>query len=81
MAKIRKGKLAGPDDPIFKEGVTFYTRPSDRASTSSPTLSKAVTVGKATFHGLNKSPDHLPRIGSQVIFNPKRKPPAKPKED
>ncbi len=61
MAKKRKGRrssirLAGPDDPIFKEGVTFYTRPSDRISTP-------------------------PRIGSQVIFNPKRKPPAKPKED
>ncbi len=40
MAKKRKGRrslirLAGPDDPIFKEGVTFYTRPSDRASTTS----------------------------------------------
>ena len=61
MAKKRKGRrslirLAGPDDPIFKEGVTFYTRKSDRISTP-------------------------PRIGSQVIFNPKRKPPAKPKED
>ncbi len=38
MAKKRKGRrslirLAGPDDPIFKEGVTFYTRPSDRIST------------------------------------------------
>ncbi len=61
MTKKRKLKhtplgLAGPDDPIFKEGVTFYTRKSDRISTP-------------------------PRIGSQVIFNPKRKPPAKPKED
>ena len=35
MAKIRKGRLAGPDDPIFKEGVTFYTRKSDRISTTS----------------------------------------------
>ncbi len=61
MTKKRKLKhtslgLAGPDDPIFREGVTFYTRPSDRISTR-------------------------PRIGSQVILNPKRKPPAKPKED
>ncbi len=27
--------LAGPDDPIFKEGLTFYMRRSDRASTPS----------------------------------------------
>ncbi len=38
MTKKRKlkhtpGRLAGPDDPIFKEGVTFYTRKSDRIST------------------------------------------------
>ncbi len=45
-----------PKEGFLKEGVTFYTRKSDRISTP-------------------------PRIGSQVIFNPKRKPPAKPKED
>ncbi len=33
MAKRDKSRLAGPDDPIFKEGVTFYTRKSDRIST------------------------------------------------
>ncbi len=33
--KFSKGSLAGPDDPIFKEGPTFYTRKSDRASTPS----------------------------------------------
>ncbi len=30
MAKLLKAKLAARDDPIFREGVTFYTRPSDR---------------------------------------------------
>ncbi len=30
MVKFLKGKLAGPDDPIFREGPTFYTRLSDR---------------------------------------------------
>ncbi len=38
MTKKRKlkhtpGRLAGPDDPIFREGPTFYTRKSDRVST------------------------------------------------
>ncbi len=33
--KFSKGSLAGPDDPIFKEGPTFYMRRSDRASTPS----------------------------------------------
>ncbi|MEE8241374.1 MAG: hypothetical protein V3R16_08895 [Nitrospirales bacterium] len=35
MGKNLGGSLAGPDDPIFKEGPTFYTRKSDRASTPS----------------------------------------------
>ena len=56
MVKIHKTRMAGPDDPIYREGFTVFTPRSARGSTS-------------------------PRIGSQVIFNPKRKPPAKPKED
>ncbi len=35
MGKNLGGSLAGPDDPIFKEGPTFYTRKSDRVSTPS----------------------------------------------
>ncbi len=35
MGKNLGGSLAGPDDPIFREGPTFYTRRSDRASTPS----------------------------------------------
>ncbi len=30
MAKSLGISLAKKDDPIFREGVTFYTRPSDR---------------------------------------------------
>ncbi len=41
MAKRRKTRLAGPDDPIFKEGVTFYTRKSDRISTQPKPRPKA----------------------------------------
>ena len=33
MARFTEELLAGPDDPIFKEGPTFYTRPSDRGLT------------------------------------------------
>ena len=35
MGKSSGISLAGPDDPIFREGPTFYTRPSDRGSTPS----------------------------------------------
>ncbi len=30
MARFTESLLAKRDDPIFREGVTFYTRPSDR---------------------------------------------------
>ena len=30
MAKILRARLAKRDDPIFREGPTFYTRTSDR---------------------------------------------------
>ncbi len=66
MAKKRKGIWESPakrDDPIYKEGLTIFT----------PALARPKKMGNATFHGLNKRPAHLPRIGSQVIFNPKRK--------
>ena len=39
MVKFSKISLAGPDDPIFKEGPTFYTRKSDRVSTPSTPIS------------------------------------------
>ncbi len=35
MGKGSEISLAKRDDPIFKEGPTFYTRKSDRASTPS----------------------------------------------
>ncbi len=35
MGKSLGRSLAGRDDPIFKEGPTFYMRKSDRASTPS----------------------------------------------
>ena len=84
MAKKRKGRrslirLAGPDDPIFKEGVTFYTRPSDRASTPS----------KKTGKGIWESPpgpdDPIYKEGFTVStprsHRPKPRPKAPPKED
>ncbi len=39
MGKSLGISLAGPDDPIFKEGPTFYTRKSERASTPSTPIS------------------------------------------
>ena len=95
MTKKRKLKhtsrgLAGPDDPIYKEGVTFYTRPSDRASTPSKKTGKGIWKEAGpddpiykegvTFYTRPSDRASTPlRIGSQVIFNPKRRPPAKPK--
>ncbi len=35
MARFTEVLLAKRDDPIFREGPTFYTRPSDRGSTPS----------------------------------------------
>ncbi len=84
MTKKRKLKhtslgLAGPDDPIYKEGVTFYTRPSDRASTPS----------KKTGKGIWESPpgpdDPIYKEGFTVStprsHRPKPRPKAPPKED
>ncbi len=47
MGKILGGSLAKPDDPIFREGPSFYTRPSDRGSTPS-TPSSPKTPDKAS---------------------------------
>ncbi len=69
MTKKRKLKhtslgLAGPDDPIFKEGPTFYTRPSDRGSTPS-TPSSAKTPDKAS--GPGSADQKAPTAGSKPI--------------
>ncbi len=82
MAKRRKGRrssirLAGPDDPIFKEGVTFYTRPSDRASTPPK------KTGKGIWESPAKRDDPIYKEGF-TVYTPKShrpKPPAEPKED
>ena len=47
MAKVSRISLAKPDDPIFSEGPSFYTRPSDRGSTPS-TPSSPKTPDKAS---------------------------------
>ncbi len=77
MVKRHKIRLAGPDDPIFKEGVTFYTRPSDRAST--PTKK----TGKVIWESPPGRDDPIYKEGF-TVYTPKShrpKPPAEPKED
>ncbi len=78
MAKIRKSRLAGPDDPIFKDGVTFYTRPSDRASTPSKKTGKGIWEEAGPDDPIYKEgfTVYTPRS-----HRPKPRPPAKPKED
>ena len=81
MAKKRKGRrslirLAGPDDPIFKEGVTFYTRPSDRASTPSKKTGKGIWKEAGPNDPIYKE--------GFTVYTPKShrpKPPAEPKKD
>ncbi len=83
MAKKRKGRrslirLAGPDDPIFKEGVTFYTRMSDRISTPPKKTGKGILKSPA-------GPDHpIYKEGFTVYtprsHRPKPRPKAPPKE-
>ncbi len=84
MTKKRKlkhtpGRLAGPDDPIFKEGVTFYTRPSDRASTPSK------KTGKGIWESPAKRDDPIYKEGFTVYrprsHRPNPRPKAPPKED
>jgi len=65
MAKVLKGSLAGPDDPIFKEGPKLYTRRSDRSSTP-PMIGKSSQMGKSTFRGFAKSGDVPPLQGAFV---------------
>ena len=47
MGKSLGSSLAKPDDPIFKEKPTFYTRPSDRGSTPSTESSPTSTDSKS----------------------------------
>ncbi len=54
MGKSSGIRLAKRDDPIFSEGPSFYTRPSDRGSTPS-TPSSAKTPDKASGPG-SKAP-------------------------
>ena len=84
MTKKRKlkhtpGRLAGPDDPIFKEGVTFYTRPSDRASTPPKKTGRAILESPAG------PDDPIYKEGFTVYtprsHRPKLRPPAEPKKD
>ena len=84
MTKKRKlkhtpGRLAGPDDPIFKEGVTFYTRKSDRISTPPK------KTGKVIWEPPAGPDDPIYKEGFTVYtprsHRPKLRPPAKPKED
>ena len=56
MAKNLGGSLAKRDDPIFKEGPTFFTRPSGRISTPS-TPTSPPKRGKASEPG---SPEPAP---------------------
>ena len=51
MGKNLGRSLAGPDDPIFKEGPTFYTRKSDRLPKAE--LAK-MNQGHARSDGTNK---------------------------
>ncbi len=72
-------RLAGPDDPIFKEGVTFYTRPSDRASTPPKKTGKVIRESPAG------PDDPIYKEGFTVYtprsHRPKPRPKAPPKED
>ncbi len=61
MGKFLGISLAKRDDPIFKEGPTFFTRPSDRSSTPS-TPSSQPKRGKASEPG---SPDPAPEAGAE----------------
>ncbi len=84
MTKKRKLKhtslgLAGPDDPIFKEGVTFYTRPSDRASTPPKKTGKVIWDSPA-------GPDDPTYKEGFTVYTPRShrpnpRPKAPPKED
>ncbi len=56
MGKNLGGSLAKRDDPIFKEGPTFYTRKSDRISTIS-TKPSPKRRGKATDDASPSSAD------------------------
>ena len=83
MTKKRKlkhtpGRLAGPDDPIFKEGVTFYTRPSDRASTPSKKTGKGIWEEAGPDDPIYKEgfTVYTPRS-----HRPKARPKPPPKED
>ncbi len=88
MAKKRKGRrslirLVGPDDPIFKEGPTFYTRKSDRISTPPKKTGRAILESPA-------GPDdpiykegftvYTPR-SHRGSFTSKPRPKAPPKKD
>ncbi len=77
MVKRHKSRLAGPDDPIFKEGVTFYTRPSDRASTPPK------KTGKVIWESPAGPDDPIYKEGFTVYtpHRPKPRPKAPPKED
>ncbi len=57
--KFSKGSLAGPDDPIFKEGPTFYTRKSDRASTPSTPITSPTGISA-----------HLGRLAGIAVAEP-----------
>ena len=86
MTKKRKlkhtpGRLAGPDDPIFKEGVTFYTRPSDRASTPPKKTGKFIYHGLAKFGETGQSGGAIITGGNLRRSPEKKSPPAKSKED
>ncbi len=47
MGKSSGISLAKRDDPIFKEGPTFYTRPSDRNSTPPQKTGKVIRESPA----------------------------------
>ncbi len=85
MTKKRKGKhtslgLAGPDDPIFKEGVTFYTRPSDRASTPPKKTGKNIYHGLAKLGETGQSGGAIITGGNLRRWAEKKSPPAKAEE-
>ena len=79
MTKKRKCRpsrirLAGPDDPIFKEGVTFYTRKSDRISTPSK------KTGKGIWEEAGPD-DPIYKEGFTVYTPRSHRPKPRPKED
>ncbi len=79
MGKSSGISLAKRDDPIFKEGVTFYTRPSDRASTPPKKTGRAILESPAG------PDDPIYKEGFTVYtprsHRPKPRPPAEPKKD